>query len=59
MRVVDAADPFAHGFIDGIFEDPRAGSDGVDLSAQEFHAIDVQSLADRIFFAHEDFTFKA
>ena len=59
VRIVDAADPFAHGFVDGVLEDPRARRDGVDLGAQEFHTVDVQGLADRIFFAHEYFTFQA
>ena len=59
MGVVDAADPFTHGFVDSVFKDPGPGGNGVDLSPQQFHAVDVQSLANRIFFAHENFTFEA
>ena len=59
MSIIDTADPFSHGFVDGVFKDPGPGGNGVDLSPQQFHTIDVQSLTNRIFFTHEHFTFKA
>ena len=59
MRVVYAADPFAHRFVDRILEDLRSRGDGVDLRAQQLHAVYVQGLPYRIFFAHKDFAFQA
>ena len=59
MRIAHAADPFAHSFVDGILEDAGARGHSVDLRAQEFHTVYVESLADRILFAHEYLTFKA
>jgi hypothetical protein len=48
----DRGNPVAHGFIDGVFEGATAGERGHDLSTEEFHAEDIESLALYVDFAH-------
>ena len=59
MRIGDSVRPFAESFAYGVFKRARAAFDGYDFRAQKFHAVDVQSLPNRIFRAHENFALHA
>ena len=57
MRVVDAAGPFAEGFVDGVFERAGAGIDGSHLGAQQAHLVHVERLALGVLASHVDDAF--
>src|SRR5208282_3330772 len=59
MRSEDAADPVAHGFVDGVFEGARTGIDAENFGAQQTHTEDVELLAAHVFGAHVDHTLEA
>ena len=53
MGILNPVRPFPHGFGDGILQGCGSGCDRNDFCAQKAHPVDVESLTDGIFFAHE------
>src|SRR5436190_3224420 len=59
MRRADVGDPVAHGFVDCIFQCPRASIHAANFRAQQPHAEDVEFLTAHVFGAHVNHTVKA
>jgi hypothetical protein len=54
VRRLDVRDPVANRFARRLFERPGAEVDGMDVGAEQVHALDVGPLAPHVLFAHVD-----